>query len=93
MKDFARLCEIESSAERMAVCQIRLNVPVLILHSRTDKMVPVTQALRMAEALQEKGKVYSLHVYERDGHPLLRNREDRDRLIVDWFNRIGQGNQ
>lgn len=67
-----------------------INVPVLILHSRTDRMVPVTQALRMAEALQEKGKVYALHIYERDGHPLPRNRDDRDRMIIDWFNRAGQ---
>ena len=71
----------------------QINVPVLILHSRTDRMVPVTQALRMAEALQEKGKVYSVHIYERDGHPLPRNRDDRDHLIVDWFNRAGQGAQ
>lgn len=70
-----------------------INVPVLILHSRTDRMVPVSQALRMAEALQEKGKVYALHIYERDGHPLPRNRDDRDRMIIDWFNRAGQSAQ
>ena len=68
----------------------QINVPVLILHSRTDRLVPVTQALRMAEALQENGKVYALRIYERDGHPLPRNRDERDRLIVDWFNRAGQ---
>ena len=33
------------------------------LHSRTDKLVPVSQALRMAEALQEKGKVYALKTF------------------------------
>jgi dipeptidyl aminopeptidase/acylaminoacyl peptidase len=71
----------------------QINVPVLILHSRTDRMVPVTQALRMAEALQEKGKVYALRIYERDSHPLPRNRDDRNRMIVDWFNRTGQGDQ
>lgn len=65
----------------------QINVPVLILHSRTDRMVPVTQALRMAEALQEQGKVYALRIYEHDGHPLPLNRDDRDRMIVDWFNR------
>ena len=65
----------------------QINVPVLILHSRTDRLVPVTQALKIAEALQEKGKVYSLHIYERDGHALPDNRDDRDRMIVDWFNR------
>ena len=71
----------------------QINVPVLILHSRTDRMVPVTQALRMAEALQEKGKVYALRIYDRDGHSLPQNRDDRDRLIIDWFNRAGQGDQ
>ena len=65
-------------------------LPILILHSRTDRMVPVTQALRMAEALQENGKVYALRVYEHDGHPLPQNRDDRDRMIVDWFNRFGK---
>ena len=63
-----------------------INVPLLILHSRTDRMVPVTQALRMAQALQEKNKVYALHIYERDGHPLPLNRDDRNRMIIDWFN-------
>lgn len=64
----------------------QVNVPILILHSRTDRMVSATQALRMAAALQEKGKDYAVHIYESDGHPLPRNREDRDRQIVEWFN-------
>ena len=71
----------------------QINVPVLILHSRTDRMVPVTQALRMAEALQQYGKVYALRSYDRDGHPLPQNRDDRDRMIIDWFNRARQGAQ
>jgi len=71
----------------------QINVPVLILHSRTDRMVPVTQALRMAEALQENGKVYAMRIYDQDGHPLPQNRDDRNRLIVDWFNRAGRGAQ
>jgi len=68
----------------------QINVPVLILHSRTDRMVPVSQALRMAEALQEKGKVYALRIYERDGHALPLNRDDRNHMIIDWFSRAGQ---
>ena len=40
----------------------------------------------MAEALQEKGKVYALQIYEHDGHSLPLNREDRNRRIIDWFN-------
>lgn len=78
----------EEYRARSAVCWAdQINVPILILHSRTDRMVPVTQALRMAEALQEKNKVYALHIYERDGHPLPLNRDDRNRMIIDWFNR------
>jgi dipeptidyl aminopeptidase/acylaminoacyl peptidase len=69
----------------------QITVPVLILHSRTDKFVPVTQALRMAEALQEKGKVYALHIYDNDGHSLPSNREDRNRKIIEWFNKFGSG--
>ena len=67
----------------------QINVPILILHSRTDSFVPVTQALRMAEALQEKGKVYALHIYDHDGHSLPLNREDRNHRIIDWFNHGG----
>ncbi len=71
----------------------QINLPVLILHSRTDKLVPVTQALRLAEALQEKNKVFALHIYDRDGHDLPRNRDDRNRMIIDWFNRASPGGQ
>jgi dipeptidyl aminopeptidase/acylaminoacyl peptidase len=66
----------------------QIKAPVLMLHSRTDNLVPVTQSLRMAEALQEKGKVYSLHIYDQDGHSLPQNREDRNRRIIDWFNKF-----
>jgi len=90
--DYEHRAEEQYRARSAVYWADQINVPVLILHSRTDRMVPVTQALRMSEALQEKGKVYSLHIYERDGHPLPRNREDRNRLIVDWFNRSGQVN-
>jgi len=67
----------------------QINVPVLILQSRTDKLVPVTQSLRIAEALQENGKVYSLLIYEHDGHSLPLNREDRNHKIIEWFNKFG----
>jgi dipeptidyl aminopeptidase/acylaminoacyl peptidase len=91
--DYEHRAEEEYRARSAVYWADQIDVPVLILHSRTDTMVPVTQALRMAEALQEKGKVYSLHIYERDGHALPWNRDDRDRMIVDWFNRTGQGDQ
>jgi len=88
--DFDHRADEEYRARSAVDWADQINVPVLILHSRTDTMVPVTQALRMAEALQERGKAYALHIYERDGHPLPRNRDDRDRMIIDWFNGAGQ---
>lgn len=62
-----------------------LDVPILILHSRQDRLVPVDHALRMAAALQASGKPYALHIYEHDGHSLPLNRDDRNRQIIDWF--------
>jgi dipeptidyl aminopeptidase/acylaminoacyl peptidase len=91
--DYQRRAEEHYRARSAIYWADQINVPVLILHSRTDRLVPVTQALRIAEALQEKGKVYALHIYERDGHALPENRDDRDRMIIDWFNRASQGGQ
>ena len=88
--DYEHRAEQQYRARSAVYWADQINVPVLILHSRTDRLVPVTQALRMAQALQENGKVYSLHIYDRDGHPLPQNRGDRDRMIVDWFNRASQ---
>ena len=65
----------------------KIAVPIPILHSRVDRLCPVDQALRMATALQASGKVYALHIYERDGHSLPQNREDRNRQIVEWFSK------
>ena len=91
--DFEHRAEEGYRARSAVYWADQINVPVLILHSRTDRMVPVTQAIRMAEALQEKNKVFALHIYERDGHPLPQNRDDRNRIIIDWFNHSAQSSQ
>jgi dipeptidyl aminopeptidase/acylaminoacyl peptidase len=91
--DYEHRAEEQYRARSAVYWADQINVPVLILHSRTDRMVPVTQALKIAEALQEKGKVYSLHIYDRDGHALPENRNDRDRMIIDWFNQASQNGQ
>ncbi|MBS0380509.1 MAG: prolyl oligopeptidase family serine peptidase [Proteobacteria bacterium] len=67
----------------------QINAPILIMHSRTDKLVPVSQALMMAEALQSHDRVYSLVIYGSDSHSLSNNSEDRTRRIVDWFDQYG----
>ena len=84
--DYEHRAEEEYRARSAVYWADKIKVPIFILHSRTDRMVPVAQALRMAEALQENNKVYALHIYERDGHPLPLNRDDRNRMIIDWFN-------
>jgi dipeptidyl aminopeptidase/acylaminoacyl peptidase len=63
--------------ERSAVQRAdKLTVPILILHSRQDRLVPVDQAIRMAAALQAAGRTYALHVYANDGHSLPANRTE-----------------
>jgi len=91
--DYQHRADDEYQARSAVYWADQINVPVLILHSRTDGMVPVTQALRMAEALQERGKDYALHIYDRDGHALPQNRDDRDRMIINWFNEAKQSAQ
>jgi len=91
--DYEHRAEEYYRARSAAYWADQINVPVLILHSRTDRLVPVTQAFHIAEALQEKGKVYALHIYDRDGHALPQNRDDRNRMIIDWFNRASRSGQ
>jgi dipeptidyl aminopeptidase/acylaminoacyl peptidase len=67
----------------------KIHVPVLIMHSRTDMLVPATQALRMAEAMQSHDRPYSLVIYDSDTHSLSRNVEDRTRRITEWFDTFG----
>lgn len=63
----------------------QINTPVLIMHSRTDDKVPVSQAFAIAEKLQENKKEYELVIYGRDGHSLPLNRTDRNQRIIHWF--------
>jgi dipeptidyl aminopeptidase/acylaminoacyl peptidase len=63
----------------------KIHVPILIMASRTDRLVPAEQALRMALALQAAGGNYALQIYGNDGHGLPLNRADRIQRIVKWF--------
>jgi dipeptidyl aminopeptidase/acylaminoacyl peptidase len=63
----------------------QIDTPVLILHSRTDTKVPVSQAFAIAEKLQENKKEYELVIYGKDGHSLPLNRTDRNQHIIRWF--------
>jgi dipeptidyl aminopeptidase/acylaminoacyl peptidase len=64
--DFAHRAA-EHYRERSAVYWAnQITAPILIMHSRADRLVPVTQSLRMAQALQEAGRTYALHIYPSD---------------------------
>jgi dipeptidyl aminopeptidase/acylaminoacyl peptidase len=65
----------------------RINAPVLILHGGADRSVDPSHALRLAARLQELEKTYELHVFEGDGHWLVNNQAERDRLVLAWFAR------
>ena len=89
--DYEHLADDEYRSRSAIAWADQINVPILIMQSRTDTLVPVTQSLKIAAALQEKNKVYALHIYDHDGHLLPRNLADRNRRIIDWFNEYGAG--
>lgn len=59
--------------------------PMLILHGTADWRVDPRDSYEVAEALQERRRPYSLHVFEGDVHGLVWNSQERDRLMIDWF--------
>lgn len=62
----------------------KIEAPLLILHGGADNLSPA-HSLKLAEKLEEHGKVYELVVYAGDNHPVIFNREDRMRRTIDWF--------
>jgi len=63
----------------------RLSVPLLIMNGGADEQVDPGQPLQLAEQLQHLGKTYELIIYASDNHFLEKNRYDRDRRVVAWF--------
>jgi dipeptidyl aminopeptidase/acylaminoacyl peptidase len=67
----------------------KINAPVLILHGTADwRTSPRDNALAVADKLQALGKTYSLTLYAGDSHGLPYDWRDRDRRILDWFQRF-----
>jgi dipeptidyl aminopeptidase/acylaminoacyl peptidase len=63
----------------------KIQMPILIQHGSSDDAVAPLQALQMATRLQELKRPYQLVIYDGDGHVLTKNRELRDRAVIDWF--------
>ncbi len=84
--DFEKRAD-EAMRERSAIYWAdRINAPVLILHGGADwRADPNSQALAIAQKLQEKHKTYELIIYAGDNHGLLMHRADSDKRIIDWF--------
>ncbi|HEX4739134.1 MAG TPA: prolyl oligopeptidase family serine peptidase [Allosphingosinicella sp.] len=59
--------------------------PMLILHGTADWRVDPGESIAIAQALQARGRPYSLHIFNNDVHGVLWNWREQDRLLVDWF--------
>ncbi|HEX5182930.1 MAG TPA: alpha/beta fold hydrolase [Allosphingosinicella sp.] len=59
--------------------------PMLILHGTADWRVDPDESIAIAQALQARGRPYSLHIFDNDVHGILWNWRERDRLLIDWF--------
>jgi len=79
----------EAMRERSAVYwPEKINAPLLILQGGADWRVDTkTNALALAQKLQESGKTYELIVYAGDDHGLSFNAADSERRVIDWFKR------
>ena len=49
-----------------------LACPVIFFHGTLDKVVPISQARAMAQAMRERGIPYALHEFEGEGHGFRR---------------------
>jgi dipeptidyl aminopeptidase/acylaminoacyl peptidase len=67
-----------------------IDVPVMLIHSKLDEIIPFTQSQLMADELQRLGKPYELHILEGMGHYLLEPKrtpaiDDLFRTTTDFF--------
>jgi dipeptidyl aminopeptidase/acylaminoacyl peptidase len=65
----------------------RINVPVLILHGEKDRVVDVTQAKKLGERMKASEKPHELVIFPNGDHGLNNLRSQRDRIILEWFER------
>jgi dipeptidyl aminopeptidase/acylaminoacyl peptidase len=64
-----------------------LHVPILILHAREERRVPISQSRRFTHALRDQGREAELIAHDRDSHLLLLHRPRNLDGVAAWFNR------
>jgi dipeptidyl aminopeptidase/acylaminoacyl peptidase len=67
----------------------KAKTPTLVLHGDRDSEVPTPQGYEFWHALKTLGVPTSLVIYENEGHGLTdpKHQLDRDRRLVEWFDR------
>jgi dipeptidyl aminopeptidase/acylaminoacyl peptidase len=63
----------------------KLTVPLLILHGEEDWRVPPSHSEKLADRLRQLGLPYELVRFSQGDHGLARYRSERNRLILEWF--------
>ena len=61
-----------------------ITIPLMLIHSKQDEVVPFTQSQLLADELQRLGQPHELHILEGMGHYLLAT--ERTPAIDDLFN-------
>lgn len=86
--DFERRKEDHLRSRSAVLWADQLNVPLLILQGGADPGVRPSQAMALAQKMDDAGKLYELIIYAKDDHPISINAEDRLRRTVDWFKNV-----
>lgn len=86
--DFEARKEEHLKSRSAALWANQLNVPLLILQGGADPGVRPSQAMTLAQKMDEAGKLYELIIYAKDDHAVSLNAEDRLRRTIDWFTNV-----
>lgn len=65
----------------------KINVPLLLIQGTDDHHVPRGQVESLAAKLEELGKIHDMVIYPEGDHTLDKFQEDKERRIVEWFDR------
>ena len=67
--------------------KLHKTTPLCIMHGTADWRVNVRDALELAEKLTQYTHPFSLHLLQGGDHLLTNCRDERDRIVRDWFDK------